>query len=230
MATVCSGTLALMDAGIQIKETVAGIAMGLIKEGDRYAVLSDILGDEDHLGDMDFKVAGTQNGITAIQMDIKTTGLDWSVMERALEQAREGRLHILKCMAEETATELPNFRSREELSPYAPRVGILWIKPDRIRDIIGPGGKVIRAIQEATGAKIDIEDTGRVMVFSPDVEALPGEGQEGDRLRGLRGDLPGDRWASPHLGARRSARGARRGHLRRGGRGARQVHRRRPER
>jgi polyribonucleotide nucleotidyltransferase len=172
MATVCSGTLALMDAGIQIKETVAGIAMGLIKEGDRYAVLSDILGDEDHLGDMDFKVAGTQNGITAIQMDIKTTGLDWSVMERALEQAREGRLHILKCMAEETATELPNFRSREELSPYAPRVGILWIKPDRIRDIIGPGGKVIRAIQEATGAKIDIEDTGRVMVFSPDVDAL----------------------------------------------------------
>jgi polyribonucleotide nucleotidyltransferase len=172
MATVCSGTLALMDAGIPIVEPVAGIAMGLIKEGDRYAVLSDILGDEDHLGDMDFKVAGTRNGITAIQMDIKCSGLDWTVMERALEQAREGRVHILQRMAEETATEFPNFRAREELSPYAPRVGVLWIKPDRIRDVIGPGGKVIRAIQEATGAKIDIEDTGRVMVFTPDVGAL----------------------------------------------------------
>jgi polyribonucleotide nucleotidyltransferase len=172
MATVCSGTLALMDAGIPIVEPVAGIAMGLIKEGDRYAVLSDILGDEDHLGDMDFKVAGTRNGITAIQMDIKCSGLDWTVMERALEQAREGRVHILQRMAEETATEFPNFRAREELSPYAQRVGVLWIKPDRIRDVIGPGGKVIRAIQEATGAKIDIEDTGRVMVFTPDVGAL----------------------------------------------------------
>ncbi len=172
MATVCGGTLALMDAGVPIAAPVAGIAMGLIQEGDRYAILSDILGDEDHLGDMDFKVAGTRDGITAIQMDIKIDGLDWEVMERALEQAREGRLHILDCMEKETSESLPGFQPRAELSAYAPRVGILWIKPDRIRDVIGPGGKVIRAIQEATGAKVDLEDTGRVVVFSPDLDAL----------------------------------------------------------
>ena len=172
MATVCGGTLALMDAGIPIRAPVAGIAMGLIQEGDRTVVLSDILGDEDHLGDMDFKVAGTADGITAIQMDIKVTGIDWAILERALEQARQGRLHILERMRAETADSLPGFQPRSELSPFAPRVGVVWIKPDRIRDLIGPGGKVIRAIQEATGAKIDIEDSGKVMVFSPDLDAL----------------------------------------------------------
>ncbi len=172
MATICSGTLALMDAGIQIKAPVAGIAMGLVQEGARFAVLSDILGDEDHLGDMDFKVAGTREGITSIQMDIKVQGLDWQVMERALEQARQGRLHILERMAAETAQTLPGFRARSELSPSAPRVEVLWIKPDKIRDLIGPGGKVIRAIQESSSSKLDVEDSGRVMIFSPDREAL----------------------------------------------------------
>ncbi len=172
MATVCGSTLALMDAGIQIKGPVAGIAMGLITDGTRSVVLSDILGDEDHLGDMDFKVAGTSDGITAIQMDLKVAGLDWDVMERALEQARVGRLHILDCMASETATDLPGFRARDELSPNAPRVEILWIKPDRIRDLIGPGGKVIRGIQETTGSKVDVQDSGRVVIFAPDANAL----------------------------------------------------------
>ncbi len=172
MATVCGGTLSLMDAGIQIKAPVAGIAMGLIQEGERFAVLSDILGDEDHLGDMDFKVAGTRQGITAIQMDIKIEGLNWQVMETALSQAREGRLHILSRMEAETAQSLPGFVPRQELSEHAPRVTVLWIKPDRIRDLIGPGGKVIRAIQETSGAKIDVEDSGRVVIFAPNQEAL----------------------------------------------------------
>jgi len=172
MATVCSGALALMDAGIQIKAPVAGIAMGLIQQDGKNAILSDILGDEDHLGDMDFKVAGSREGITAIQMDIKIDGLDWSVMEKALEQAREGRLHILQRMEEETAETLPGFKAREELSEHAPRVEVLWIKPDRIRDLIGPGGKVIRSIQETSGAKIDVDDSGRVMIFAPDGDAL----------------------------------------------------------
>ena len=172
MATVCGGTLALMDAGVPLSAPVAGIAMGLVQDGDRVAVLSDILGDEDHLGDMDFKVAGTRRGVTAIQMDIKITSVDWEVMARALEQARQGRNHILDCMQKETASELGELRSRPELSRYAPRVDVIWIKPDRIRDVIGPGGKVIRAIQETTGAKIDIEDSGRVTVFSPDLAAL----------------------------------------------------------
>jgi polyribonucleotide nucleotidyltransferase len=172
MATVCSSSLALMQAGIQIEAPVAGIAMGLISEDDRYAVLSDILGDEDHLGDMDFKVAGTPEGITAIQMDIKITGLDWEIMEKALEQAHAGRLHILECMAAETAESLPGFKPSEELSAHAPRVSVLWIKPDRIRDLIGPGGRVIRGIQETTGAKLDVDDSGRVFIFSPDVQAL----------------------------------------------------------
>jgi polyribonucleotide nucleotidyltransferase len=172
MATVCGGTLSLMDAGIQIQAPVAGIAMGLIQEGERFAVLSDILGDEDHLGDMDFKVAGTRQGITAIQMDIKIEGLNWQVMETALAQAREGRLHILDRMAAETADSLPGFAPRAQLSEHAPRVTVLWIKPDRIRDLIGPGGKVIRAIQETSGAKIDVEDSGRVVIFAPNQEAL----------------------------------------------------------
>jgi polyribonucleotide nucleotidyltransferase len=173
MATVCASTLALMQAGIQIKAPVAGIAMGLIEAGDgRRAVLSDILGDEDHLGDMDFKVTGTRDGVTAIQMDIKISGLDWAVMELALEQARQGRLHILERMAAETANELPGFRSAVELSARAPRVVQIRIKPDRIRDLIGPGGKVIRAIQEATGSTIDINDSGEVAIFTPDFASL----------------------------------------------------------
>ncbi len=172
MATVCGGTLALMDAGVPIKAPVAGIAMGLIQDGGRVAILSDILGDEDHLGDMDFKVAGTRDGVTAVQMDLKIQSVDWAVMERALEQARQGRLHILDCMARETSAELPGFQPRPELSRYAPRVVQITIKPDRIRDVIGPGGKVIRAIQETTNTKIDIEDSGVVTIFSPDEAAL----------------------------------------------------------
>ena len=172
MAAICGGTLSLMDAGVPIKAPVAGIAMGLITDGDRVAILSDILGDEDHLGDMDFKVAGTAEGITALQMDIKIESVDWDVMKRALAQAREGRMHILDCMKQETASELPAFVSREELSRYAPRVSMISVKPDRIRDIIGPGGKVIRAIQETTGTKVDIDDTGMVTIFSPDADAL----------------------------------------------------------
>jgi len=172
MATICGGVLALLDAGVPLKAPVAGIAMGLITDGKRNAVLSDILGDEDHLGDMDFKVAGSVKGITAIQMDLKIDGLDWAVMEKALEQARQGRLHILSRMAEETADQLPGFLPRADLSENAPRIAVIWIKPDRIRDLIGPGGKVIRGIQETTGAKVDVDDSGRVMVFAPNRETL----------------------------------------------------------
>ena len=161
-----------MDAGVPLLAPVAGIAMGLIEEGDRVAILSDILGDEDHLGDMDFKVAGTRAGITALQMDIKIRSVDWKVLERALEQARVGRLHILDRMEQETAGEFVDFRPRAELSRYAPRVKMITIKPDRIRDVIGPGGKVIRGIQDATGTKIDIDDSGIVTIFSPDTAAL----------------------------------------------------------
>jgi polyribonucleotide nucleotidyltransferase len=169
MATVCGTTLSLMDAGVPIAAPVAGIAMGLIEEGDRVAILSDILGDEDHLGDMDFKVAGTRQGVTAVQMDIKVRSVDWAVMERALEQARQGRLHILDRMEEETRDVLGGtFEPRRDLASHAPRMAQIWIKPDRIRDVIGPGGRVIRAIQDATSVKIDIEDTGQVRIFSPD--------------------------------------------------------------
>ncbi len=173
MATVCGATLALMDAGVPIKAPVAGIAMGLIEEGDRVAVLSDILGDEDHLGDMDFKVAGTREGVTAVQMDIKIRSVDWAVMERALEQARQGRLHILDRMEADALEALGGrFEARADMSPYAPRLGVIWIKPDRIRDLIGPGGKVIRAIQESTGTKVDVDDSGEVHVFAPDASKL----------------------------------------------------------
>jgi polyribonucleotide nucleotidyltransferase len=172
MATICGGTLSLMDAGVPITAPVAGIAMGLIEEGDKVAILSDILGDEDHLGDMDFKVAGTREGITALQMDIKIKSVDWKVMEEALAQARDGRLHILDCMERETGDEFIGFEPRDELSRYAPRVTSIAIKPDRIRDIIGPGGKVIRAIQETTQTKIDVDDSGTVTIFSPDSDAL----------------------------------------------------------
>jgi polyribonucleotide nucleotidyltransferase len=172
MAAVCGSTLALLDSGTPLKAPVAGIAMGLITDGTRTVVLSDILGDEDHLGDMDFKVAGSRNGITALQMDIKVKEIDWDVMEKAMAQAREGRCHILDCMASETASELPDLGSRAELHEFAPRLEVLFVKPDRIRDIIGPGGKVIRAIQETTGTKIDVEDSGRVSVFGSGSDAV----------------------------------------------------------
>ena len=146
--------------------------MGLITDGERTTILSDILGDEDHLGDMDFKVAGTRDGITALQMDIKVTQIDWDILETALAQARDGRLHILNCMDDETKSDLNGLQPREELHEFAPRLEVLFVKPDRIRDIIGPGGKVIRAIQETTGAKIDVEDSGRVSVFGPDTAAV----------------------------------------------------------
>ena len=172
MATVCGATLSLMDAGVSLKAPVAGIAMGLIEDGERHSILSDILGDEDHLGDMDFKVAGTREGITALQMDIKIESVDWTVMESALEQARAGRLHILDCMESETREELKDFQARVDLSQWAPRLEVITIKPDRIRDIIGPGGRVIRGIQEMSGAKIDVDDNGVVGIFAPDLESL----------------------------------------------------------
>jgi polyribonucleotide nucleotidyltransferase len=172
MATICGGTLAMMDAGVPLRAPVAGIAMGLIEEEGRHAILSDILGDEDHLGDMDFKVAGTRKGITALQMDIKIRSVDWNVMQSALEQAREGRLHILEAMAKDASASLPGFAPRAEPSDWAPRMHVIRIKPDRIRDVIGPGGRVIRGIQEMTGAKIDIEDSGTVNLFAPDLDSL----------------------------------------------------------
>ncbi|HEV8322832.1 MAG TPA: polyribonucleotide nucleotidyltransferase [Myxococcota bacterium] len=165
MATVCSSILSLMDAGVPIKAPVAGIAMGLIQEGDDVAILSDILGDEDHLGDMDFKVCGTRDGVTAIQMDIKVQGLSRELLEKALYQAREARLHVLERML----AVLPE--ARKELSPHAPRITTLKIKTDRIRDVIGPGGKTIRGIVEATGCKVDVEDDGTILIASVDEEA-----------------------------------------------------------
>ena len=158
MASVCGGSLALMDAGVPMKAHVAGIAMGLIKEGNRFAVLTDILGDEDHLGDMDFKVAGTENGVTALQMDIKIEGITKEIMQVALSQAREGRMHILEKM---TAV-LPT--SRSDISTFAPRIIKIKINPDKIRDVIGKGGAVIRALTEETGTTIDIEDDGTVSI------------------------------------------------------------------
>ncbi|MBX7244780.1 MAG: polyribonucleotide nucleotidyltransferase [Candidatus Sumerlaeaceae bacterium] len=166
MASVCSGTLALMDGGVPIKAPVAGIAMGLIKEGDRFAVLSDIMGLEDHLGDMDFKVAGTKDGITALQMDIKIEGITFEIMEKALAQAKAGRIHILGKMAE-CLTE-----PRADLNPFAPRIQMITINPDKIRDVIGSGGKVIKEIVATTGAKIDINDNGQVFIASADGEAM----------------------------------------------------------
>jgi polyribonucleotide nucleotidyltransferase len=162
MASVCGASLALMDAGVPIKSHVAGIAMGLVKEGDKYGILTDIMGTEDHYGDMDFKVAGTEKGITALQMDIKITGVSIDIMRDALRQAREARMIVLGKMRE--TLEKP----RTELSPFAPRFVTIKIRQEKIREIIGPGGKVVRAIQEQTGTKIDIEDDGRVTVFSPD--------------------------------------------------------------
>ncbi|MGM0676560.1 polyribonucleotide nucleotidyltransferase [Ectothiorhodospira marina] len=165
MASVCGTSLALMDAGVPLKAPVAGIAMGLIKEQDRFAVLSDILGDEDHLGDMDFKVAGTEGGVTALQMDIKIDGITREIMEKALGQAREGRLHILKEMGKVMTTP------RGEMSAYAPRFITLRINPEKIRDVIGKGGATIRALTEETGATIDIDDSGVIKIASVDKEA-----------------------------------------------------------
>ena len=184
MATACGGAMALMDAGVPIKAPVAGIAMGLIAEGDQFCVLSDILGDEDHLGDMDFKVIGTEEGITALQMDIKIKGLPREVMARALDQARDARLHILREMGK--TIDAP----REELSQYAPRITTIKISPDRIRDIIGAGGKTIRSIQERTGCTINVSDDGTVKIASSDgsaaqdaieiIEALTAEAVSGE--------------------------------------------------
>jgi polyribonucleotide nucleotidyltransferase len=165
MATVCGGTLALMDAGVPIKAPVAGIAMGLIKEGDKVVVLTDILGLEDHLGDMDFKVTGTENGITAFQMDTKIGGISREIMEKALEQARQGRLFILGKIRE--TLESP----RTSLAKHAPRIYTMQIKQDKIRDVIGTGGKVIRGIIEQTGVKINIDDTGLINIAAADGEA-----------------------------------------------------------
>jgi polyribonucleotide nucleotidyltransferase len=166
MATVCGASLSLMDAGVPIKAPVAGIAMGLILEGGEPAVLSDILGDEDHFGDMDFKVAGTGEGVTAIQMDIKIRGLSKEILGRVLDQAREGRLHILQKMTE----TIPE--PRKDLSPHAPRIVTLKVKQEKIRDIIGPGGKNIRSIVDQTGVKVDVEDSGMVKLASPNYEAI----------------------------------------------------------
>jgi polyribonucleotide nucleotidyltransferase len=166
MATVCGSSLALMDAGVPLKSPVAGIAMGLIKEGDRFAVLSDILGDEDHLGDMDFKVAGTENGVTSLQMDIKIQGITEEIMKVALAQAKDGRIHILGEMSKAITS------ARPELGEFAPRIEQIKIPTDKIREVIGSGGKVIREIVEKTGAKVDIQDDGTVKVSSADQKKI----------------------------------------------------------
>ena len=178
-ASVCGSSLALMDAGVPIKKPVAGIAMGLVKYGDKISILTDIQGMEDHLGDMDFKVAGTPDGITAMQMDIKVEGISREILEQALEQARRGRLFILDKMRE--AIEKP----RPELSPYAPRIFTMQIDPDKIRDVIGPGGKQIKKIIDETGVKIDIEDDGRVFIAAVDQAA-------GEQAAKIIGDLVRD--------------------------------------
>lgn len=181
MATVCGGCMALMDAGVPIKKPVAGIAMGLIKEGDKISILSDILGDEDHLGDMDFKVTGTDEGITALQMDIKIDGVSKEIMGAALEQAKAGRLHILGKMQEVIAAP------RAELPAHAPKIFSMQINPDKIRDLIGPGGKVIKGLSAEFGVKIDVEDSGKVSIFAPDgavgaevTEAIKGVTEEAE--------------------------------------------------
>jgi polyribonucleotide nucleotidyltransferase len=164
MASVCGASLSLMQAGVPLLEPVAGIAMGLLEQGEKIVILSDIIGDEDHHGDMDFKVTGTASGVTALQMDIKISGITREVLTSALYQAREGRRHILGEMAKALETH------HTELSPYAPRITVMYVNPDKIREIIGPGGKVIRGIQEDTGAKIEVDDTGKVIIASPDME------------------------------------------------------------
>ena len=165
MASVCGTSLALMDAGVPVKTPVAGIAMGLVKEGDRFTVLTDILGDEDHLGDMDFKVAGSANGVTALQMDIKIDGITREIMEQALTQAKAGRLHILEIMNQAIA------QPRAEISEYAPRFTTLRIDVEKIKDVIGKGGATIRSITETTGTTIEIEDDGTIKIAAVDKTA-----------------------------------------------------------
>ena len=176
MASICGGILSLMDAGVPLKRPVAGVAMGLVMEGNKYAILSDIAGAEDHYGDMDFKVAGSREGITALQMDIKIGGINAQIMAEALEQARKGRMHILGIMEQALAEPRP------EIAPHAPRIIQIKINPDKIRDIIGPGGKMIRSIVEETGAKIDVEDDGTVSIATADADAAQAAV---DRIRGL---------------------------------------------
>ncbi len=211
MATVCGGCLALMDAGVPVRRPVAGIAMGLIREGDRIAILSDILGDEDHLGDMDFKVAGTESGVTAVQLDNKLGSLPFSLLEGAMGQAREGRIHILREMAKAIA------KPRASLSLHAPRVQMLKIGVHRIRDLIGPGGRAIQAVQADTGSKIDVSDDGTVRIYTQDAaslehalrrvrdltgrtrdrEDLPRHRHRREGVRRLRPAVRGDRGAGP---------------------------------
>ncbi len=179
MATVCGGILSLMDAGVPIKEPVSGIAMGLIKEGEDIVVLSDILGDEDHLGDMDFKVTGTASGVTALQMDIKIDGVSREIMSQALAQAKDGRLHILGKMHEALAAPRP------EISVYAPKVVMMSINPDKIRDLIGPGGKMIKSLTAEYDVKIDVEDNGEVKIFAPNAEVAA---QVQARVQGITAD------------------------------------------
>jgi polyribonucleotide nucleotidyltransferase len=176
MASVCGGSLALMDAGVPMKSAVAGVAMGLVMEGNKYAILTDIAGAEDHYGDMDFKVAGTHDGITALQMDIKIAGVNAQIMAEALEQAKKGRMYILGVMEQTLA------QARQEISVFAPRIIKIKINPDKIRDVIGPGGKVIRALVEETGAKIDVEDDGTVSIATADGAAAEAAV---NRIRGL---------------------------------------------
>ena len=183
MASVFGASLSLMDAGVPLKAPVAGITMGQVKEGDKYSLLTDIAGAEDHYGDMDFKVAGTRDGITALQMDIKVPNISTQIMREALEQAKRGRLFILDKMAEVIA------EPRTKISPYAPRIYTVQIPVDKIRDVIGPGGKVIRGIIDATGVKIDVDDTGKVNVASSDSAAA-------ERALQMIGDLT----ATPELG------------------------------
>jgi polyribonucleotide nucleotidyltransferase len=165
MATVCGGSLSLMDAGVPVKAPVGGIAMGLIKEEDKFVILSDILGDEDQLGDMDFKIAGTTSGVTAVQMDIKVKGVTRDILSKALEQAREGRIFVIGKMNEMISNP------RAEISDFAPRILTVQVKPEKIKDVIGPGGRVIKKIIEVTGAAIDIDETGKVNIASPSREA-----------------------------------------------------------
>jgi polyribonucleotide nucleotidyltransferase len=166
MATVCGSSLSLMDAGVPIKAPVAGVAMGLINKNDKFVVLTDILGDEDHLGDMDFKVCGTEKGITALQMDIKIKGLRRDIMDQAMNQAREGRLHILSEMNKAIAS------ARGSLSRYAPKIVTIKISQDKIRDVIGPGGKMIRSITESCGVKMEVSDDGTVSIASSDEQKI----------------------------------------------------------
>jgi polyribonucleotide nucleotidyltransferase len=189
MATVCGGSLGLMDAGVPVTAAVAGIAMGLILEGERFAVLTDILGDEDHLGDMDFKVAGTREGITALQMDIKVQGITSEIMRAALEQARRARLHVLDCMDRALA------QPRGELSPLAPRITVIHVNTEKIKDVIGPGGKNIRNIIQVTNTNIDIEDDGSIRIASVNeaqtqeaiqmIRELTQEAEEGKVYQGI---------------------------------------------